>query len=88
MHDPFDRTALQAFGEIMAEDFIEVGPDNAFGRRSRERVTRAALGDELLLADDQVGVVVALDSASARAQQHAARADEQAERAQASGGGE
>ena len=50
---------------LRAEGFVEVGADDAFGVRARERVAGAALGDELLLADDQVGVVVALDRATA-----------------------
>ena len=50
---------------LCAEGFVEVGADDAFRVRPRERVAGAALGDELLLADDHVGVLAALDRAAA-----------------------
>ena len=59
--DAADRVALEAFGDARAEGFVEVRADDALGVGARERVAGAALGDERLLAEDQVGVVVALD---------------------------
>ena len=53
-----------AFGEARAEGFVEVRPDGALGVGAGERVAGAALGDELLLAEDQVGVVGALHRAA------------------------
>ena len=78
----------RAFGEALAEGFVEVGADDALRVRPRERVAGAALGDELLLARDQVGVVLALDARShSRAQQAGHPSRREAELAQAPGGG-
>ena len=86
-----DRVALEPFGDARAEGFVEVGADDALRVRARQRVTGAALGDERLLALDQVGVVGALDRAAGRAQrereQQPADAGEQAAAARAPAGG-
>ena len=89
VHDPLDRAAIETFGKSLAEGCVEVGADDAFRTRPSERVAGTALGDELLLAGDQVGVVLALDRpAATRAQQQATGPGEKTEPAQASGGGE
>ena len=52
--DAADRVALEAFGDARAEGFVEVRAHDALRVGARERVAGAALGDERLLAGDQV----------------------------------
>ena len=79
---PGRRTTLsivlrsQAFVDARAERFVEVGAHGALRVGPRERVAGAALGDELLLAHDQVGVGLALDRAPRAEERKAASSDE------------
>src|SRR5205807_9511977 len=63
--DALDRGAAEAVGQGLTEGVVEVGADGALRVRARERVARAALGNEELLAGDDV--VVASDGVLAAA---------------------
>ena len=65
--DATDCGSSMRFFDRSSEGFVEVGPDDALCVRARERVTGAALGHELLLSVDEVGVAaVLLDGTRAR----------------------
>src|SRR5207248_8401200 len=73
-----ERRALEAVLDRLVEGGVEVGPGRAARPGVRELVARAALGDELLLAGDEI-LVAALDVAS-RERRHGEGAEQQSRR--------
>ena len=71
-HDAAHGAALSPSARLARKASSRFGPTIALGVGAGERVAGAALGDERLLAEDQVGVVGALDRA-ARARRAPAR---------------